>query len=294
MEIKTVMVVGSGTMGAGIVQVAAQAGYNVYMKLHRNMERGIALINKGLDGLIKKEKITADDKAKILSRIKLTTDWDDAKQVDFVIESIAENFESKKEAFEKLDSLCRPDVIFATNTSSIAITKLATIVKRPDKFIGIHFFNPVPAMRLVEIVKGLKTSTETVVTSEKLVHSMKKETVRVKDVPGFLVNRINQALRNEAYNCLNEGVASIEDIDKAAKMALGHPMGPFEVADMVGLDIGFEVLKGLYDSYKDPKWRPNMILEQLVQSGDMGRKTGKGWYDYSSGDKKPRTDIDFL
>jgi 3-hydroxybutyryl-CoA dehydrogenase len=293
MEIKTIMVVGSGTMGAGIVQVAAQSGYNVYMKLHRNMERGIALINKGLDGLIKKEKITADDKAKILSRIKLTTDWEDARHADFVIESIAENFEPKKEAFEKLDGLCRPDVIFATNTSSIPITKLATAVKRPDKFIGMHFFNPVPAMRLVEIIKGLKTSMDTVVTSEKLIQSMKKDTVRVKDVPGFLVNRINQALRNEAYNCLNEGVASIEDIDKAAKMALGHPMGPFEVADMVGLDIGLEVLRGLYNSYKDPKWRPNMILEQLVESGDLGRKTGKGWYDYVSGDKKPRTDIEF-
>lgn len=293
MEIKKIMVVGSGTMGAGIVQVAAQGGYSVVMKLHRNMERGINMINKSLDGLIKKEKITADDKAKILSRIKLTTDWEEAKDVDFVIESIAENFDPKKEAFEKLEGLCRPDVVFATNTSSIPITKLATTVKRPDKFIGMHFFNPVPAMRLVEIVKGLKTSTDTVVISEKLVHSMKKDTVRVKDVPGFLVNRINQALRNEAYNCLNEGVASIEDIDKAARMALGHPMGPFEVADMVGLDIGLEVLRGLYNSYKDLKWRPNMILEQLVESGDLGRKTGKGWYDYASGEKKPRTDVEF-
>lgn len=293
MEIKRIMVVGSGTMGAGIVQVAAQGGYNVVMKLHRNMERGINMINKSLDGLIKKEKIMADDKAKILSRIKLTTDWEEAKDVDFVIESIAENFDPKKEAFEKLEGLCRPDVIFATNTSSIPITKLATAVKRPDKFIGMHFFNPVPAMRLVEIVKGLKTSMDTVVISEKLVHSMKKDTVRVKDVPGFLVNRINQALRNEAYNCLNEGVASIDDIDKAARMALGHPMGPFEVADMVGLDIGLEVLRGLYNSYKDLKWRPSMILEQLVESGDLGRKTGKGWYDYVSGEKKPRTDIEF-
>ena len=293
MEIKTVMVVGSGTMGAGIVQVAAQAGYNVVMKLHKNMERGMNLINKGLDGLVKKEKITADDKKAILGRIKLTTNWEDAKDADFVIESIAETLDAKKEAFEKLDAICRPDVIFATNTSSIPITKLATVVKRPDKFVGMHFFNPVPAMRLVEIIKGLKTSPDTVVAAEKLVHSMKKETVRVKDVPGFLVNRINQALRNEAYNCLSEGVASVEDIDKAARLALGHAMGPFEVADLVGLDIGFEVLKGLYDGYKEPKWRPSMLLEQLVQSGDLGRKSGKGWYDYSSGDKKPRTDVDF-
>ncbi len=293
MEVKKVMVVGSGTMGAGIVQVAAQAGYTVYMKLHRNMERGMQLINKGLDSLIKKEKIKADEKSGILGRIKLTTDWNDAAGVDLVIESIAEVFESKQEAFQKLDGICRPEVIFASNTSSIPITRLATTVKRPDRFIGIHFFNPVPAMRLVEIVKGFKTSPETVQTAQDFIHSLKKDTVLVKDVPGFLVNRINQALRNEAYNCLMEGVASVEDIDKATKLALGHPMGPFEVADMVGLDIGLEVLRGLYDGYKDLKWRPNMILEQLVRSGDLGRKTGKGWYDYSSGDKKPRTDIKF-
>jgi 3-hydroxybutyryl-CoA dehydrogenase len=257
------------------------------------MERGIAMIHKSLDGQIKKGKMTAEDKAAILSRIKLTTEWEDAKDVDFVIESIAEDYEPKRAAFEKLDGICRPDAIFATNTSSIPITRLATTVKRPDKFVGMHFFNPVPAMRLVEIVKGLKTSLDTIVISEKLVHSMKKETVRVKDVPGFLVNRINQAFRNEAYHCLSEGVASIEDIDKAAKLALNHPMGPFEVADLVGLDIGLNVLKSLHESYKDPKWWPSMNLEQLAESGDLGRKSGKGWYDYSSGEKKPRTDVEF-
>lgn len=293
MEIKKIMVVGSGTMGAGIVQVAAQAGYSVIMKLHRNMERGIAMINKSLDGQIKKGKMTADDKTAILSRIKLTTDWEEAMDVDFVIESIAEDYEPKKAAFEKLDGICRPDAIFATNTSSIPITRLATTVKRPDKFVGMHFFNPVPAMRLVEIVKGLKTSLDTLVISEQLVKSMKKETVRVKDVPGFLVNRINQAFRNEAYHCLSEGVASIEDIDKAAKLALNHPMGPFEVADLVGLDIGLNVLRSLYESYRDPKWSPCLNLEQLAESGDLGRKSGKGWYDYSSGEKMPRTDIEF-
>lgn len=293
MKIQKVMVVGSGTMGAGIVQVSAQAGYTVYMKLHRNMERGMQLINKGLDVLIKKEKITADEKKNVLGRIKLTTDWKDAADVDLVIESIAEVFDSKKEAFETLEGICKPEVIFATNTSSIPVTKLATTVKRPDRFVGIHFFNPVPAMKLVEIVRGFKTSPEVVQTAEDFIHSLNKETVLVKDVPGFLVNRINQALRNEAYNCLMEGVASVEDIDKATKLALGHPMGPFEVADLVGLDVGLEVLKGLYDGYKETKWRPNMILEQLVRSGDLGRKTGRGWYDYSSGDKKPRTDIKF-
>jgi len=293
MEIKKIMVVGSGTMGAGIVQVAAQSGYEVIMKLHRNMERGMNLINKGLDFLVKKEKITAEDKQAILGRIKLTTDWNDAKDVDFVIESIAEDFDPKKAAFETLDEICGPDAIFATNTSSLPITRLATTVKRPDKFVGMHFFNPVPAMRLVEVIRGLKTSMDTLVTAENLLKSFKKETVRVKDVPGFLVNRINLAFRNEAFHCLSEGVASIEDIDKAAKLALNHPMGPFEVADLVGLDIGLNVMKSLYNSYKDPKWWPDMALEQLAESGDLGRKTGKGWYDYSSGEKKSRTDIEF-
>lgn len=278
-------------MAAGIVQVAAQAGYFVFMKLHKNKERGLKLIDQGLTRLVKKDKITTSGKAEILSRIRPTSNWEDARDVDFVIESVSENFDVKKEVFGKLDSICRPDVIFSTNTSSIPISKLATTIRRPGKFVGLHFFNPVPAMRIAEVVRGAETSFDTVVTTEKLAHSMMKETVRVKDVPGFLVNRMNQAFRNEAYHCLNEGVANIEDIDKAAKLALGLPLGPFEVADMVGLDVGLEVLRVLYDGYGDPKWKPDIFLERLVEKGDLGRKTGKGWYDYSSGDKKSRNDI---
>ncbi len=289
---KSIMIAGSGTMSAGIAQVAANAGYFVFMKLHKNKERGMKLIDQALTGLIKKDKITASEKTDILSRIRPTFDWKDAGKVDFVIESVSENFEIKKEVFEKLDSVCRPDVIFATNTSSIPVSKLAKTTMRSGKFVGLHFFNPVPAMRLVEVVKGINTDQSTLTTAEDLVHSLGKETIRVKDVPGFLVNRMSQAFRNEAYNCLSEGVASIEDIDKAAKLALGLPLGPFELADMVGLDIGLEVLRVLYEGYKDPKWRPNLILEQLVLSGDLGRKTGRGWYDYSLQEKKIRRDFD--
>ncbi|MBU1149420.1 MAG: 3-hydroxybutyryl-CoA dehydrogenase, partial [Proteobacteria bacterium] len=173
------------------------------------------------------------------------------------------------------------------------ITTLATATKRPDKFIGMHFFSPVPVMRLVEIIRALKTSEETTKVTEEIAAKMKKETVRVKDVPGFLVNRVNAAFRAEVYNCLQEGVATLEDIDKAIKLGLNHPMGPFELGDFVGLDIGLNVFKTLYEGYKDPRFRPSLILEKLVQSGDLGRKTGKGWYDYTSGERKPRTDINF-
>jgi 3-hydroxybutyryl-CoA dehydrogenase len=166
-------------------------------------------------------------------------------------------------------------------------------VKRPEKFIGMHFFSPVPVMRLVEIIPGFKTAEETTKIIETVAAKLQKETVRVKDVPGFLVNRVNAAFRAEIYNCLLEGVATIEDIDKAIKLGLNHPMGPFELGDFVGLDIGLNVFRTLYEGYKDPKFRPALILEKLVQSGDLGRKTGKGWYDYTSGEMKPRKDVNF-
>ena len=192
-----------------------------------------------------------------------------------------------------MDTLCREESVFASNTSSIPITSLATATRRPDRFIGMHFFSPVPVMRLVEVIRALKTSEDTIKITEAVAAKMKKETVRVKDVPGFLVNRVNAAFRAEVYNCLLEGVASLEDIDKAVKLGLNHPMGPFELNDAVGLDIGLNVFKTLYEGYKDPKFRPFLILEKLVQSGDLGKKTGKGWYDYTSGEKKPRSDMKF-
>jgi len=282
-------------MGGGITQVAAQAGYNVIMN-DLNMElidRGFSTIARLLEGQVKKEKLTAAEKDATLARISKSPDLEESKKADFIIEAAFENLEVKESIFRKLDAICREDVIFASNTSSIPITTLATATKRPDRFIGMHFFSPVPVMRLVEIIRALKTSEETTKVTEEIAAKMKKETIRVKDVPGFLVNRVNAAFRAEVYNCLMEGVATLEDIDKAIKLGLNHPMGPFELGDFVGLDIGLNVFKTLYEGYKDPRFRPALILEKLVQSGDLGRKTGKGWYDYTSGERKPRTDINF-
>ena len=295
MEIRKILVVGAGLMGGGIAQVAAQSGYDVILNdtAAEFVEKGFNNIGKIIEGQVKKEKITAADRDGTLGRIQKSTDLDDGKDADFVIEAAFENADVKKTIFQKLDGICRQDVIFASNTSSIPITSLATATHRPDRFIGMHFFSPVPVMRLVEIIRAMKTSETTTTTTEAIAARMKKESVRVKDVPGFLVNRINAAFRAEGYNCLLEGVASLEDIDKAVKLGLNHPMGPFELGDFVGLDIGLNVFKTLYEGYKDPKFRPALILEKLVQSGDLGRKTGKGWYDYTSGERKPRTDINF-
>ncbi|MDO9515017.1 MAG: 3-hydroxyacyl-CoA dehydrogenase NAD-binding domain-containing protein [Syntrophales bacterium] len=295
MEIKTIMVVGSGLMGSGIAQVAAQAGYNVIMNDVKEefIDRGFNNITKLLEGRVKKEKITEADKEAILGRISKSVEFEAAKNADFIIEAAFENLEVKKTIFQQLDTICGDDVIFASNTSSIPITTLAATTQRPDRFIGMHFFSPVPVMRLVEVIPALKTSEQSIKSTEELAAKMGKETVRVKDVPGFLVNRANAAFRAECFKCLLEGVASLEDIDKAIKLGLNHPMGPFELADFVGVEIGYSVFKTLYEGYKDPKFAPSLILEKLVISGDLGRKTGKGWYDYTSGEKKPRTDIKF-
>jgi len=295
MEIKTIMVVGSGLMGSGIAQVAAQAGYNVIMNDIKEefIDRGFNNITKLLEGRVKKEKITEADKKAILGRIGKSVEFEAAKNADFVIEAAFENLEVKKTIFQQLDAICGEDVIFASNTSSIPITTLAAATQRPDRFIGMHFFSPVPVMRLVEVIPALKTSEQSIEATEELAAKMGKETVRVKDVPGFLVNRANAAFRAECFKCLLEGVASLEDIDKAIKLGLNHPMGPFELADFVGVEIGYNVFKTLYEGYKDPKFAPSLILEKLVISGDLGRKTGKGWYDYTSGEKKHRTDIEF-
>lgn len=294
MEIKKILVVGAGLMGGGIAHVAARSGYDVILNdtSFAIVEKGIDTIGKILAGQVKKDKITAAERDGTLSRIQKSTDLADGKEADFVIEAVFEIADVKKSVFRDLDGICRRDVIFASNTSSIPITFLATATNRPDRFIGMHFFSPVPVMRLVEIIRALKTSEETAKRTEAVAARMKKESVRVKDVPGFLVNRLNAAFRAEVYNCLLEGVASLEDIDKAVKLGLNHPMGPFELGDFTGLDIGLSVLKTLYEGYKDPKFRPALILEKLVRSGDLGRKTGKGWYDYTSGERKPRTDID--
>lgn len=295
MEVKTIMVVGSGLMGGGIAQVAAQAGYNVIMNDVKMefIEKGFNNITRLLEGRVTKGKLEETEKDAILGRISKSASFDAAKDADFIIEAAFENLDVKKGIFRELDGICRGDVIFASNTSSIPITTLAAATERPDRFIGMHFFSPVPVMRLVEVIPALKTAEETITTTQEIAQKMGKETVRVKDVPGFLVNRANAAFRAECFKCLLEGVASLEDIDKAIKLGLNHPMGPFELADFVGVEIGYNVFKTLYEGYKDPKFAPSLILEKLVISGDLGRKTGKGWYDYTSGERKPRTDLKF-
>ena len=223
------MVVGAGLMGGGIAQVAAQNGFDVILNdmAEALVEKGFMAIQKNLDNQVKKERITAAQKDETLGHIKKSIRLEDAKDADFIIEAVFENLEVKQAVFQKIDNLCREETVFASNTSSIPITSLATATRRPDRFIGMHFFSPVPVMRLVEVICALKTSEETIKITEAVAAKMKKETVRVKDVPGFLVNRVNAAFRAEVYNCLLEGVASLEDIDKAVKLGLNHPMGPF-------------------------------------------------------------------
>ncbi len=293
MEIKRIMVIGAGFMGSGIAQVMAAAGYDVALRdiTEEFTRNGVAVIEKNLAGSVAKGKITEADKAATLGRIIATTELTSAKDCDLVIEAIIENKQVKMDLYRQLEEICPPHVLFVSNTSSIPITELATATKRPDRFAGMHFFSPVPVMKLVEIIQGLKTADGTVQTIKEITDRIGKVGVFVKDGPGFLVNRVNAALRNEVYNCLAEGVATIEDIDKALKFGLGHPMGPFELGDFVGLDIGLAVAETLWENFKDPKWRPALSLRKLVASGDLGRKTGKGWYDYTGGEKKPRTDI---
>jgi 3-hydroxybutyryl-CoA dehydrogenase len=287
------MVIGAGFMGSGIAQVMAAAGYDVVLMDVADgfVRKGMAAIEKNLAGSVAKGKLAEADKTATLGRIIATTALTPAKDCDLVIEAIIENRQAKMDLYRQLEEICPPQVLFASNTSSIPITELATATKRPDRFAGMHFFSPVPVMKLVEIIRGLKTADATVQVIRELTERIGKIGVLVKDGPGFLVNRVNAALRNEVYNCLAEGVATIEDIDKALKFGLGHPMGPFELGDFVGLDIGLAVAETLWENFKDPKWRPALSLRKLVASGDLGRKTGKGWYDYTSGEKKPRTDI---
>ena len=293
MEIRKIAVIGAGLMGSGIAQVMAAAGFEVVLRdiADEFVKKGMAAVEKNLATSVSKGKLPEQEKAAILGRIKTSTTLEAAKDCDLIIEAIVERKEEKMALFKQLDALCPPHVIFASNTSSIPITELATATKRPDKVVGMHFFSPAQVMKLVEIIRGLKTSEGTVAGIRNLTEKIGKVGVLVKDGPGFLVNRINAALRSEVYNCLAEGVASIEDIDKAMKFGLGHPMGPLELQDYVGLEIGLAVFETLWENFREPKWRPALILRKLVASGDLGRKTGKGWYDYTSGEKKPRTDI---
>jgi 3-hydroxybutyryl-CoA dehydrogenase len=285
MEIKTIGVLGAGVMGNGIAQVAAMAGYNVVMRdiEDRFVEGGLKNIDKFLAKSVEKGKMTADQKSGIMGKIKGTTKMEDLKDVDYVVEVVLEVMDVKKKVFAELDALTRPEVILASNTSSMSLTEMATAVKRPDKVVGLHFFNPVPLMRLVEVIRGMRTSDETVAVSMDLAKKLGKEAVEVKmDIPGFLVNRLMIPHFVEAVQLFEKGIASKEDIDKAAKLGLNYPMGPFELMDLTGLDIGLAVTQYFHDNLpKELKWDPPLVWENMVKSGLLGRKTGRGWYDYN-------------
>ena len=282
MEIRKLGVVGAGTMGNGIAQVAAQIGCDVVMSdiEMRFVEGGMKKIEGFLAKSVEKGKMDAKDKDAIFGRIKGTVGMADLKDVDFVVEAVLEDLDLKKSVFKELDEMCRPEVILATNTSSMSITEIAASTKRPDKGCGMHFFNPVPLMRLVEIIRGYATSDETIRISTDLAQKMGKTTVEVKkDSPGFIVNRIMMPHMVEAIRIVEEGIASIEDVDKAVKNGLNYPMGPFELMDLTGIDIAYNVTEYLYKELnKENKWVSPNLLKTMIRAGNLGRKTGKGWY----------------
>jgi 3-hydroxybutyryl-CoA dehydrogenase len=284
MDIKTIGVLGAGSMGNGIAQVAAQSGYNVVVRdiEDKLVDKALKNIDKFLSKSVEKGKIAADDKTAILGRIKGTTKMEDLKDADFVIEVVFEEMELKKKVFKELDELTRKEVIIATNTSSMSITEIATATNRQDKVVGMHFFNPVPLMRLVEVIRGYYTSDDTIAAAMDLARKFKKEPIEVKkDIPCFVVNRLMMPHFIEAMWLLQEGIASAEDIDKAAKLGLNYPMGPFELMDLTGIDIAYHVAEYLHkEMNKELKWVSPRILKDMIKANRLGMKTGAGWYNY--------------
>lgn len=279
-----IFVLGAGTMGAGIVQAFAQKGYEVIVRDIKDefVERGLAGINKNLSKLVSKGKITEEAKEDILSRISGTTDMNLAADCDLVVEAAIENMKIKKEIFAELDKICKPETILASNTSSLSITEVASATSRPEKVIGMHFFNPAPVMKLVEIIRGMATSQETFDSVKELSLAIGKDPVEVVEAPGFVVNRILIPMINEASFILQEGIASVEDIDTAMKFGANHPMGPLALGDLIGLDVCLAIMDVLYNETGDTKYRASSTLRKYVRAGWLGRKTGKGFYNYNS------------
>ena len=283
MTIKFVGIVGAGTMGNGIAQACAVAGIDALI-LDVNaaaLAKGVANISGSLDRLLKKEKITAEQKAAAMARVKTTQTLADLAACDYVIEAATENEALKIKILKDLDAALKPGTIIATNTSSISITQLAAATSRPDRFIGMHFFNPVPMMALVELIRGLATSDETLATAKEFAVALGKTPITVKNSPGFVVNRILCPMINEAIFCLQEGLATAEDIDAGMKLGTNQPIGPLALADMIGLDIMIAVMNVFYEGFNDPKYRPAPLLKEMVAAGYLGRKTGRGFYVYA-------------
>jgi len=282
MEVKKVGVVGAGTMGNGIAHVFAMSGYDVLlMDVEESfLERAMSIITKNLDRMIKKEKITEAEKEATLSKIKRTVNIGDMGDCDVVVEAATEDFALKKKIFKDLDSACKKGAILATNTSSISITQIAAIVKCPDKVIGMHFMNPVPMMKLVEVVRGVATSDETYNAVMDLAAKLGKTPVGVNDYPGFVANRLLMPMINEACYALMEGVATKESIDTVMKLGMAHPMGPLALADLIGLDVCLAIMEVLYEGFADSKYRPCPLLRNMVKAGYLGRKTKRGFYEY--------------
>jgi 3-hydroxybutyryl-CoA dehydrogenase len=281
-SIKTVAVLGAGTMGNGIAHVFARAGYNVILRdvEERFLVRGLETIGKNLDREVKKEKIAAADKPAILARIKPVTDVAALSGADFAVEAVPEQLELKLRVLKDVDAVLKPGVILASNTSSISITHLAAQTSRPEKFIGMHFMNPVPMMVLVEVIRGLATSEETFQTTMSLCEKLEKKPVAVNDAPGFVSNRVLMPLINEAAFCVMEGVATPEAVDAVMKTGMNHPMGPLELADFIGLDVCIDILEVLSKGFGDPKYRACPLLKKYVAAGWLGRKSGRGFYKY--------------
>ena len=282
MKIEKVMVVGAGQMGSGIAQVCAQGGYQVYFNDLKQefVERGLGVIHKNLSRQVEKGRMSEEEKQSVLKRITASTDLNDAAKVDLVIEAATENMEIKSKIFAQLDQIASPETILASNTSSLPITEIAAVTNRPEKVIGMHFMNPVPVMKLVEIIRGLATADEVFLAIKEMTGTLSKVPVEVNDFPGFVSNRILMPMINEAIYTLYEGVASIEDIDEVMKLGMNHPMGPLTLADFIGLDTCLYIMEVLHEGFGDDKYRPCPLLRKYVKAGWLGRKSGRGFYKY--------------